>query len=211
MNIWRGCASVKLKDSPGTGTTFSPLAANHPNTSSPVSPPIQCPSHPPTDSSNDPGASHNRSGSTCLLSATSSTGSRDARSCGRIRRNNVTKAPFALYCSPTCAPVSKPRDAALREEYQGATMPLGGLPQKSLISLYVLSRIAVCCSKLIEFGFSCEYPCRPISCPASRIIAHSVGKVSRLWPGINQVVFMLYFSKRRRRRRTPTVPAKRPG
>lgn len=40
--------------------------------------------------------------------------------------------------------------------------------------------------------------------------AHSSGKVSREWPGINQVAFMFFFEKRLRRRRVPIVPAKRP-
>ena len=51
---------------------------------------------------------------------------------------------------------------------------------------------------------------RDISCPASRIIAHSSGKVSKECPGIYHVVLMLYFSNNRRRRRTPIVPANSP-
>jgi hypothetical protein len=42
-------------------------------------------------------------------------------------------------------------------------------------------------------------------------MAHSSGKVSREWPGMNQVALMLYFLKRLRRRTVPMWPAKRPG
>lgn len=49
-----------------------------------------------------------------------------------------------------------------------------------------------------------------ISCPASLIIAHSSGNVSREWPGMNHVVLILYLSNSFRSLRTPTVPAKRP-
>ena len=51
----------------------------------------------------------------------------------------------------------------------------------------------------------------PISWPASAIIRHSSGNVSREWPGMNQVVLMLWRSNIFNRRRTPIVPAKRPG
>ena len=49
-----------------------------------------------------------------------------------------------------------------------------------------------------------------ISWPASTIIRHSSGKVSRLCPGMNQVVLILYLSNILSKRRTPMVPAKRP-
>lgn len=49
-----------------------------------------------------------------------------------------------------------------------------------------------------------------ISCPASLTMAHSLGKVSREWPGMNQVVLISYLAKSFRSRGTPTLPAKRP-
>lgn len=49
-----------------------------------------------------------------------------------------------------------------------------------------------------------------ISCPASLIIAHSSGKVSREWPGMKKVVLISYLAKSFRSLRTPTVPAKMP-
>lgn len=50
----------------------------------------------------------------------------------------------------------------------------------------------------------------PISCPASRTIAHSSGNVSRLCPGMNHEALMLYFSNSFNKRRVPIVPAQRP-
>lgn len=75
---------------------------------------------------------------------------------------------------------------------------------------YVLSRISRCCSRLISFGFSWEYPWRPISWPASRTAAISFGKDSNEWPGINHVVLMPYLAKSFRRRSVPTVAAQTP-
>ena len=46
--------------------------------------------------------------------------------------------------------------------------------------------------------------------PSGDSLAHSSGKVSSEWPGMNHVALMLYFSNSLRRRRVPRVPAKRP-
>lgn len=108
------------------------------------------------------------------------------------------------YCNNNSAP-------SLLVSHQGATLPLGVFPwQNSVNNLKVLSNTSLCCSNVISLGFSWLYPWRPISWPESRIRAHSEGKVSRLWPGMNQVAVMLCFEKRDRRRRVPIVPAKRP-
>ncbi len=49
-----------------------------------------------------------------------------------------------------------------------------------------------------------------ISCPASLTISHSSRNVSSECPGTKKVDLMPYLSNNFRRRRTPTVPAKRP-
>jgi hypothetical protein len=94
--------------------------------------------------------------------------------------------------------------------YQGATLPRGGFPANSVNMRYVLSNTSFCCSSVISTGFSWLYPCRPISCPASRTAAISSGNVSRLCPGMNHVVLMSYFANSFKRRCVPIVPAKRP-
>ena len=49
-----------------------------------------------------------------------------------------------------------------------------------------------------------------ISCPASRIFAICSGNVSIVWPGVNQVALMLYFSYSARSRSTPRVAPNTP-
>lgn len=49
-----------------------------------------------------------------------------------------------------------------------------------------------------------------ISCPASLTMAHSLGKVSKEWPGMNHVVLISYLANSFRSRGTPTLPANRP-
>ena len=90
--------------------------------------------------------------------------------------------------------------------------------------------IAVCCSRDIATGFSWLYPCKPISWPLSATIRHCSGNlnvycyhrlaidmssyvasyVSKLWPGMKNVVLMLYLSKSLKSRSTPIVPANKP-
>lgn len=94
--------------------------------------------------------------------------------------------------------------------YHGATLPRGGLPTNSVNILYVLSRTSRCCSIVMSLGFSWEYPCSPISCPASRTAAISLGKDSSECPGMNQVALTLYLSKNFSRRSVPTVAAQTP-
>ena len=69
------------------------------------------------------------------------------------------------------------------------------------------SRMAVSCSRVMAMGFSCEYPCTPISCPASTIIRVRSGKVSIEWPGTNQVAGRLYFSNSRMQPRAADLAA----
>lgn len=90
--------------------------------------------------------------------------------------------------------------------------------------------MAVCCSRDIATGFSWLYPCSPISWPLSATIRHCSGNlgigfhrqhidwfeiwsyahVSKLWPGMKNVVLMLYLSNSLKRRSTPIVPANKP-
>ena len=58
--------------------------------------------------------------------------------------------PYSMpYFSISSAP-------SLDDSHQGATLPRGGLPQKSVSIFQVLSRMACCCSMVILVGFSWE-------------------------------------------------------
>jgi len=102
--------------------------------------------------------------STCRRFATSTIGSRGGRNCvligGRIRlmyllgkRTRLQVCFDIPYSMPYFSISSAPSSEA---SHHGATEPRGGLPQKSVICLYVLSRMACCCSSDIRVGFSCE-------------------------------------------------------
>jgi hypothetical protein len=59
-------------------------------------------------------------------------------------------------------------------------------------------------------GFSCEYPCAPISCPPSTTIFVWSGKVSIECPGMNQLARMPVRSRNFSSLGTPTSPANIP-
>src|SRR5215212_4935648 len=99
---------------------------------------------------------------------------------------------------------------AALNSHQGATYPVGRRPEKRSMRSMHLLRTASSCSGVMATGFSWEYPCRPISCPASATICICRGKVSMEWPGMNQVVRRPYLSNILSSRGLPISPAKRP-
>ena len=153
-------------------------------------------------------------------------GSRGGSCCGRTRFRTTTVVRHPRDWSPTCLIISLLNTTSARKTYHGATLPRGGFPANSVSMRYVLSRMSRCCSIVMSTGFSWLYPCSPISWPASRTAAMSSGNDSRLCPGMNQVVLILYclqldgvcyellapltFLNIFRSRCVPTVPAKIP-
>src|SRR5699024_11858447 len=80
---------------------------------------------------------------------------------------------------------------------QGASSPVGFFPVIPFMSSIDFIRTSSSCSGVISNGFSCEYPCTPISCPSRTILFTCSGNVSIECPGVNQVAFILYFLNKR--------------